>query len=81
MSTSTTRRAIFALCSITLGVSGRVAQDVRARSKAWCPTRAAGSCGVTVGLTNDGTGVAATPDDERGRPVLFDFVESGDLQP
>jgi len=78
MSTSTTRRAILALCLITLAAAGASAQDIRARLQGLVSDPSGGVLpGVTVVLTNDGTGVAATRTTSAAGRYLFDFIESG----
>jgi hypothetical protein len=78
MSTSTTRRAILALCLITLAAAGASAQDIRARVQGLVSDTSGGVLpGATVVLTNDGTDVAATRTTNADGRYLFDFVESG----
>jgi hypothetical protein len=78
MSTSTRRRAILALCLITLAAAGTSAQDVRARLQGLVTDTSGGILpGASVVLTNDGTGVAATRTTNPDGRYLFDFIESG----
>ncbi len=77
MSSSRTRSALAALVLTTLAAAAG-AQDVRARLQGLVADSGGGVLpGVSVVLTNDGTGVASTRTTNIDGRYLFDFVESG----